>query len=84
MEKLLATIGFTKDMTDRLLKKETLQYSGKIYSEEYRRRFETQNDIFRVEKFPTAGNKLELTINRRPIGEWFKEQWEETAAIHTT
>ena len=77
MEKLLAVIGFTKDMIDRLLtKKEALQCSGKIYSEEYRRRFETKNDIFRVEKNPTDCNKLILTINRQPISDWFKEQWE--------
>ena len=77
MEKLLAVIGFTKDMIDRLLtKKEALQCSGKIYSEEYRRRFETKNDIFRVEKNPTDSNKLVLTINRQPITDWFKEQWE--------
>ena len=77
MEKLLAVIGFTKDMIDRLLtKKEALQCSGKIYSEEYRRRFETKNDIFRVEKNPTDCNKLILTINGQPISDWFKEQWE--------
>ncbi len=76
MEKLLAVIGFTKDMIDRLMvKKETLQCSGKIYSEEYKRRFETQNDIFRVEKNPTDCNKLVLTINGQPISDWFKEQW---------
>ena len=77
MEKLLAVIGFTKGMIDRLMvKKEALQCSGKIYSEEYRRRFETKNDIFRVEKNPTDCNKLVLTINRQPISDWFKEQWE--------
>ncbi len=31
---------------------------------------------FRVEKHPTDSGKLVLTINRQPIGEWFKEQWE--------
>lgn len=77
MEKLLAVIGFTKNMIDRLMiKKEALQCSGKIYSEEYRRRFETKNDIFRVEKHPTDYGKLVLTINRQPIGEWFKEQFD--------
>ena len=77
MEKLLAIIGFTKDMIDRLMvKKEALQCSGKIYSEEYRRRFETKNDIFRVEKNPTDNSKLVLTINRQPISDWFKEQWD--------
>ena len=77
MEKLLAIIGFTKDMIDRLMvKKEALQCSGKIYSEEYRRRFGTKNDIFRVEKNPTDNSKLVLTINRQPISDWFKEQWD--------
>ncbi len=47
-----------------------------IYSEEHRRRFEIKNDIFKVEKNPTDDSKLVLTINRQPISEWFKEQWE--------
>ena len=77
MEKLCAVIGFTKDMIESLLtKKEAIQCSGKIYSEEHRRKFEIKNDIFGVEKNPTDDDKLTLTINRQPIGEWFKEQWE--------
>lgn len=77
MEKLCAVIGFTKDMIDCLLtKKEAIQCNGKIYSEEHRRKFEIKNDIFKVEKNPTDGSKLVLTINKQPIGEWFKEQWE--------
>ena len=77
MEKLCAAIGFTKDMIDRLLtKKEAIQCSGKIYSDEHRRRFDIKNNIFRVEKSSIDDNKLVLTINRQPISEWFKEQWE--------
>lgn len=77
MEKLCAVIGFTKDMIDCLLtKKEAIQCNGKIYSEEHRRKFEIKNDIFKVEKSPTDDGKLILTINKQPIGEWFKEQWE--------
>ena len=30
---------------------------------------------FKVEKNPTADSKLILTINRQPLGEWFKEQF---------
>ena len=30
----------------------------------------------KVEKSSVDENKLVLTINRQPIGEWFKEQWE--------
>ena len=77
MEKLCYVIGFTKGMVDSLLyKRETIRCSGKIYSEEYRRRFETKNATFKIEQSPVDGNKLVLTINRQPIGEWFKEQWE--------
>lgn len=77
MEKLCAVIGFTKDMIDCLLtKKEAIQCNGKIYSEENRRKFEIKNDIFKVEKNPTDDSKLVLAINRQPISEWFKEQWE--------
>ena len=77
MEKLCYTIGFTKDMVNSLLaKKEAIRCNGKIYSEEHKRRFEIKNDIFKIEKSSVDENKLVLTINRQPIGEWFKEQWE--------
>ena len=77
MERLCYAIGFTKDMVNSLLnKKEAIRCNGKIYSEEHRRRFEIKNDIFKVEKSLVDDNKLVLTINRQPIGEWFKEQWE--------
>ena len=77
MEKLCAVIGFTKDMIENLLtKKESIQCSGKIYSEEHRWKFDIKNDIFRVEKHPMDSGKLMLTINRQPIVQWFKEQWE--------
>ena len=76
MEKLCAAIGFTKEMIESLLtKKETIRCNGRIYSEEHRRKFDIKNDIFKVEKNPTDDSKLVLTINRQPIGEWFKEQW---------
>ena len=77
MEKLCAAIGFTKEMIESLLtKKEAIRCNGRIYSEEHRRKFDIKNDIFKVEKNPTDDGKLVLTINRQPIGEWFKEQWE--------
>lgn len=76
MERLCYTIGFTKDMVNSLLmKREAIRCNGKIYSEEHRRKFDIKNDIFKVEKNPTDNNKLVLTINRQPIGEWFREQW---------
>ena len=76
VEKLCAAIGFTKEMIESLLtKKEAIRCNGRIYSEEHRRKFDIKNDVFKVEKNPTDDNKLMLTINRQPIGEWFKEQF---------
>ena len=76
MEKLCAAIGFTKEMIESLLtKKEAIRCNGRIYSEEHRRKFDIRNDIFKIEKNPTDDSKLVLTINRQPIGEWFKEQF---------
>ena len=76
MEKLCAAIGFTKEMIESLLtKKEAIRCNGRIYSEEHRRKFDIKNDIFKVEKNPTVDGKLILTINKQPIGEWFKEQF---------
>ena len=77
MERLCYAIGFTKDMINSLLtKKEAIRCNGKIYSVEHRRKFDIKNDIFKVEKSSVDENKLVLTVNRQPIGEWFKEQWE--------
>ena len=77
MESLCYAIGFTKDMINSLLtKKEAIRCNGTIYSEEHRQRFEIKNDTFKVEKSSVDENKLVLTVNRQPIGEWFKEQWE--------
>lgn len=74
IEKLCAAIGFTKEMIESLLtKKEAIRCNGRIYSEEHRRKFDIKNDVFKVERNPTDNNKLVLTINRQPIGEWFKE-----------
>ncbi len=76
IEKLCAAIGFTKEMIESLLtKKEAIRCNGRIYSEEHRRKFDIKNDIFKVEKNPTDDSKLILTINKQPIGEWFKEQF---------
>ena len=77
IEKQCAVIGFTKEMIESLLtKKEAIRCNGRIYSEEHKRKFDIKNDIFKVEKNPTDDSKLVLTINKQPIGEWFKEQWE--------
>lgn len=76
MEKFCAILGFTKEMTESLLfKKEALKCSGKIYSDQHRRNFDIKDDILRVENDPDDESRLNLTINRKPIADWFREQW---------
>ena len=76
MEKLCAMLGFSREMTERLVvKKEAMKCSGKIYSEQHRRNFDVKDDVFRVENDPDDENRLSLTVNRMPIADWFREQW---------
>ena len=76
MEKFCVMLGFSKEMTESLLvKKEALKCSGKIYSEQHRRNFDIKDDILRVENDPDDESRLNMTINRKPITEWFREQW---------
>lgn len=76
MEKFCAMLGFSKEMTESLvIKKEALKCSGKIYSEQHRRNFDIKDDILMVENDPDNESRLNLTINRKPIADWFKEEW---------
>lgn len=77
MEKFCKLIGFTQEMTDTLVtKREAIVCSGKIYSEEHKRKFDIKNDTFKVERDHTDSNKLVLTINKQVISDWFREQLE--------
>ena len=50
-------------------------YEGELYSEEYKRKFKTENAGSQVVKDPKDKSKLVLCIEGKPIGEWFKEQF---------
>lgn len=75
IEKLCRLVGFNQELTNKLVKGEPIVCSGNLYSEEYRRKFATGKTGFQVVKNPTDNTKLVLSINRQPISEWFKEQF---------
>ena len=75
IEKLCRLVGFNQELTNKLVKGEPIVCSGNLYSEEYRRKFATEKTGFQVVKNPTDNTKLVLSINRQPISEWFKEQF---------
>ena len=65
MEKTMCCYRICQRYDRKSLDKETIQCSGKIYSEEHRRKFDIKNDIFRVEKSSVDDNKLVLIINKQ-------------------
>ena len=76
IENLCRLIGFDERQTATLVKGKPLEYAGELYSEEHGRKFTTEKARFQVVKDPTDGTRLVLAIDRKPIAEWFKEQFE--------
>jgi len=76
IENLCRLVGFDERQTATLVKGKPLEYAGELYSEEHGRKFTTEKAGFQVVKDPTDGAKLVLAIDRKPIAEWFKEQFE--------
>lgn len=77
IERLCKAVGFPDDMVKRLLNKEPVGFSGKLYSAEYQRTFETQQSVAKVEPDPTQPGKLHLTIDGVGIVGWFRQQYKE-------
>ena len=76
IENLCRLIGFSDGQTATLVKGKPLEYAGELYSEEHKRKFKTEKAGVQVVKDPTDGTKLVLAIDRKPIAEWFKEQFD--------
>ncbi len=53
-----------------------LEYVGELYSEEHKRKLKTEKAGIQVLKDPMDGMKNVLAIDRKPIGELFKEQFD--------
>jgi bisphosphoglycerate-dependent phosphoglycerate mutase len=76
IENLCRLVGFSDGQTETLVKGKPLEYAGELYSEEHGRKFKTEKAGVQVMKDPTDGTKLVLAIDRKPIAEWFKEQFD--------
>ena len=66
---------FDERQTATLVKEKPLEYAGELYSEEHGRKFTTEKAGFQVVKDPD-GTRSVLAIDRKPITDWFKEQFE--------
>lgn len=76
IENLCRLVGFDERQTATLVKGKPLEYAGELFSEEHGRKFTTEKAGVQVVKDPTDGTRLVFAIDRKPIAEWFKEQFE--------
>ena len=76
IENLCRLGGFDERQTATLVSGKPLEYAGELYSEEHKRKFTTEKAGFQVMKDTTDKTKLVLVIDRKPIVEWFKEQFD--------
>lgn len=73
LERFCLSVGFSNEQTATLLTGKPVDYSGELYSEEHKRKFMAKEVKAKV--FSDNG-RLILTIDLRPIGEWFRKQFE--------
>ena len=73
LERFCLSVGFNQEQTAVLMMGKPLEYSGELYSEEHKRKFMVKEVKAKV--FSDKG-KFVLTIDLKPIGDWFKEQFE--------
>lgn len=78
VEKLCRLVGFDERQTATLIKGKSLEYAAELYSKEHRRKFTIEKAEFQVVKDLTDGMKWVLAIDRMPIAERFKEQFDKS------
>ena len=73
MERECLQYGFNEEQTDKLMHGHTINYSGWLHSNEYRRNALADNVSARVIR--DEKRNLFLHINQTAIAQWFKEQF---------
>lgn len=73
MERECLQYGFNEEQTDKLLYGQTVNYSGWLHSNEYRRKVLAYNVTAQVIR--DDRRFLFLHINNTPVAQWFKEQF---------
>ena len=76
MDELCRKVGFNDEQTETLIGGKPLKYSGTLYSETHRKRFNAENVIARIASDETNSRKFILRIDGMSIVRWFREQAE--------
>ena len=80
-------VGFTEELTRRVVSLQPVEFKGRLYSKEHREKFRTDHSTATVERNPQEKGKFRLCIDGMPILEWFRMKFQELkeklSVIHT-
>jgi len=77
IEKLCRYLGFDEEHTNIILDMKPFFFSGKLYSSEYQKHFETEHSVAEIKPLMSDPNKLQLTIDGISDVSWFRQKQKE-------
>ena len=70
-------VGFTEELTRRIVSLQPVEFKGRLYSKEYKEKFRTEHSTATVERTPQEKGKFRLCIDGIPILDWFMKKFQE-------
>lgn len=77
IERMCRFVGFSDDLTKRILTGDKVSFKGSLYSAEYKQKFSTEHSVAQMEPEPKQPEKLRLAIDGVDIIEWFRLKYRE-------
>jgi hypothetical protein len=77
IERFCRYMGFNESKTNKILEMKPVEFSGKLYSSEYKRNFETERSVAEIKPYLSDPNKLKLTIDGVDDVSWFRQKYRE-------
>lgn len=68
-------VGFTEELTRRIVSLHPVEFKGRLYSKEYKEKFRTEHSTATVERNPQEKGKFRLCIDGIPILDWFRKKF---------
>lgn len=70
-------VGFTEELTRRIVSLQPVEFKGRLYSKEYKEKFRTEHSTATVERNPQEKGKFRLCIDGIPILDWLRKKFQE-------
>lgn len=77
IENLCRVLNFGESIIKSLLQFKPVNFKGNVYSPEYKRHFNTENSVAKVEEDTKEANKYRLTIDNLDPTQWFRQKHQE-------